>query len=82
MKILMYLFLKSVDCLRIIRDFFGVVFKIEEFVQKKQEEDVEKENIQENISENSATENPKFSSKIMLFKCLGIGLINIARNTN
>jgi len=68
-----------VDCLRIIRDFFGVVFKIEEFIQKKQEEEVEKEDIQDN---NSATENQNFSSKIMLFKCLGIGLINIARNSN
>ena len=74
------------DCLRIIRDFFGVVFKIEELIEKKEEFEAEKEKeineVNENKSDSLESDIPSLCSKIMSFKCLGIGLINLARNTN
>jgi hypothetical protein len=67
--------------MRIIRDFFGVVFKIEEYVEKKEEQLEEK--VEEEIESQSVeSDKIKLTPKIMLFKCLGIGLTNLARNTN
>lgn len=73
--------------MRLIRDFFGVVFKIDEFIENNQEtnntqkDDIEEEN-NDNASSLEEKENTKISPKFMSFKCLGIGLANIARNTN
>lgn len=81
------MFWKSIDNLRLIRDFFGVVFKIDEFIENNQEnnhtenDDIEEEN-EVHISSSEEKENTKISPKFMSFKCLGIGLTNIARNTN
>lgn len=64
-----------------------MVFKIEQYVEKPVEKNTEKneieeeEEINEEVSE-ADSEKVNLAPKIMLFKCLGIGLSNIARNTN
>lgn len=85
MKFIIYLFLR-IDCLRILRDFFGVVFKIDEYVEKKEEKPVENTENEDKIEEENESQTSdseiKLAPKIMLFRCLGIGLINLARNAN
>lgn len=78
------LLLDRIDCLRHLRDFFGVVFKIEEFVEKKEKEKEGSDSIegQEKNEEEDEEEQVKLTPKIMMFKCLGIGLSNLARNIN
>ena len=80
-----------IDMLRILKEFFGVTFKIEECQDDVYDEESENEEEEKNNDEEEDKEKEKNEEMIddkentfpqtFIFSCIGIGLKNMARKT-